>query len=109
MTAIGVMRQAYDLSISVPRDLSVVGFDNIRLSEFVIPPLSTIQMSQAELARIAFKALMDELAQTGPSGGRREYPLNTSLILRRSTTFAPVDSVRGRVSRNRPTSATAKS
>src|SRR6266571_3239001 len=109
MTAIGVMREAYDLGISVPRDLSVVGFDNIRLSEFMIPPLSTIQMSQAELARIAFKALMDDVEQTGPAEGRREYPLNTSLILRRSTALAPSDPVRGKLSRNRRTSTTSKS
>jgi len=109
MTAIGVMREAYELGISVPRDLSVVGFDNIRLSEFMIPPLSTIQMSQAELARIAFKALMDDVEQTGPAEGRREYPLNTSLILRRSTALAPSDPVRGKLSRNRRTSTTSKS
>jgi DNA-binding LacI/PurR family transcriptional regulator len=109
MTAIGVMREAYDLGISVPRDFSVVGFDDIRLSEFMIPPLSTIQMSQSELARIAFKALMDDVAQAGPAEGRREYPLHTSLILRRSTALAPVDPIRRKLSRNRPTSATAKS
>ena len=57
MTAIGVMRQAYELGIEVPRDFSVVGFDDIRLAQFMIPPLTTVQMSQEELARIAFKAL----------------------------------------------------
>jgi LacI family transcriptional regulator len=96
MTAIGVMRQAYELGINVPRDLSVVGFDNIRLSEFMIPPLSTVQMSQAELARIAFKALMDDVTQPRSAEGRRkEYRLNTSLILRRSTALAPASPVRG--------------
>src|ERR1700716_1473434 len=47
MTAIGVMRQSYDEKISIPRDLSVVGFDDIRLAQFVLPPLTTVQMSQA--------------------------------------------------------------
>jgi LacI family transcriptional regulator len=88
MTAIGVMRQAYDLGIGVPRDLSIVGFDNIRLSEFMIPPLTTVEMSQPELARIAFKALMDSVAQTGPTEGSREYHLATSLIIRSSTALA---------------------
>jgi len=103
MTAIGVMREAYDLSVSVPHDLSVVGFDDIRLSEFTIPPLSTIQMSQAELARIAFKALMADVAQVGPGEGGKEYPLNTSLILRRSTALAPTGAMPGKVFRNRRT------
>ena len=94
MTAIGVMREAYDLGIVVPRDLSVVGFDNIRLSEFMSPPLTTVEMSQAELARIAFRALMEEVGRDGRSEGRREYPLSTNLVLRRSTALAPAEAVR---------------
>ena len=89
MTAIGVMREAYDLGIVVPRDLSVVGFDNIRLSEFMSPPLTTVEMSQAELARIAFRALMEDVSRDGSLEGRKEYPLNTNLVLRRSTALAP--------------------
>jgi DNA-binding LacI/PurR family transcriptional regulator len=109
MTAIGVMREAYDLGISVPNDLSVVGFDDIRLSEFTIPPLTTIQMSQAELARIAFKALMADVAQLGPGEGGKEYPLNTSLILRRSTALAPSGAIAGETSRNRRTFPASRS
>jgi len=54
MTAIGVMREAYDPGIKIPTDMSVVGFDDIRLAQFMIPPLTTVQMSQKELAQIAF-------------------------------------------------------
>jgi len=99
MTAIGVMREAYDLGIVVPRDLSVVGFDNIRLSEFMSPPLTTVEMSQAELARIAFRALMEDVGRDGMSEGRKEYPLNTNLVLRRSTALAPAEAVRIAASR----------
>ncbi|PYV54200.1 MAG: hypothetical protein DMG98_18920 [Acidobacteria bacterium] len=63
MTAIGLMREAYDQGINVPRDLSVVGFDDIRLAQFMIPPLTTVQMSQTELAQIAFKALMNDVGE----------------------------------------------
>jgi LacI family transcriptional regulator len=65
--------------------VSVIGFDDIRLAQFVTPPLTTIQMSQPELARIAFEALMTETAREGPSKGRIDYDLVTSLVLRRST------------------------
>lgn len=88
MTAIGVMREAYDLGIVVPRDLSVIGFDNIHLSEFITPPLTTVQMSQAELARIAFQALMNDVDKDLDEDGRKEYSLTTNLILRRSTALA---------------------
>ena len=87
MTAIGVMRQAFELGISVPRELSVVGFDDIRLADFMIPPLTTIQMSQTELAKLAFEALYKEVARETPSPNGTEYALKTQLILRSSTTF----------------------
>jgi DNA-binding LacI/PurR family transcriptional regulator len=88
MTAIGVMREAYDQNIRIPDDLSVVGFDDIRLTEFTIPPLTTVQMSQRELAKIAFKALLNEVECDPPSHERHKYELTTSLVLRRSTALA---------------------
>jgi DNA-binding LacI/PurR family transcriptional regulator len=88
MTAIGVMREAYDQDIKIPDDLSVVGFDDIRLAEFTIPPLTTVQMSQMELAKVAFEALLKEAQRESPSRERTEYELNTSLVLRRSTALA---------------------
>ncbi|HEX4488803.1 MAG TPA: LacI family DNA-binding transcriptional regulator [Terriglobales bacterium] len=88
MSAIGVMREAYDVGISVPQELSVVGFDDIKLSEFTTPPLTTVQMSQKLLAEYAFKALLSEVEQPH-STARREVELMTNLILRRSTALAP--------------------
>ncbi|HWF90628.1 MAG TPA: LacI family DNA-binding transcriptional regulator [Terriglobales bacterium] len=89
MTAIGVMREAYDYGISIPQELSVVGFDDIRLSEFMIPPLTTIQMSQAEIARLAFRALKNEVDREAPAPEGTEYILDTNLLLRKSTALAP--------------------
>jgi LacI family transcriptional regulator len=88
MTAIGVMREAYDQNIKIPDDLSVVGFDDIRLAEFTIPPLTTVQMSQHELAKIAFQALLNEVESEPPSPQHNKYELVTSLVLRRSTALA---------------------
>jgi LacI family transcriptional regulator len=88
MTAIGVMREAYDQGISIPSDVSVVGFDDIRLAQFITPPLTTVQMSQKELAQIAFRALLNEIGRESPSTQKSEYELNTNLILRRSTAMA---------------------
>jgi LacI family transcriptional regulator len=88
MTAIGVMREAYEQNTEIPDDLSVVGFDDIRLAEFTIPPLTTVQMSQHELAKIAFQALLNEVEYETPTE-HHNYELTTSLVLRRSTTLAP--------------------
>lgn len=89
MTAIGVMRQAYQRGIEIPRSLSVVGFDDIRLAQFVIPPLTTVQMSQQELAKKAFDALMKEVERPEPALGKTDYIMNTNLVLRNSTALAP--------------------
>ena len=88
MTAIGVMREAYEYGISVPREISVVGFDNIRLCEFTTPPLTTVEMSQVGLAQLAFRALVEELEGTEAAAAPREYTLTTDLVLRRSTAIA---------------------
>lgn len=89
MTAIGVMRQSYEEKISIPRELSVIGFDDIRLAQFILPPLTTVQMSQAELARLAFHALLTEVQREKPAPLGTEYTLQTSLVLRESTAMAP--------------------
>ncbi|MDR3436722.1 LacI family DNA-binding transcriptional regulator [Telmatospirillum sp.] len=90
ISAIGVMRKAYELGIQVPRDLSVIGFDDIRLAQFVIPPLTSIRMSQSELARLAFHALLADVERATPQPKGTEYFLTTELVLRNST--APFES-----------------
>ena len=85
LTAIGVMRKSHDAGISIPRDLSVIGFDDIHLAQFVIPPLTSVQMSQPELARLAFNALLAEVDRETPSPNGTDYALKTNLVLREST------------------------
>ena len=96
MTAIGVMREAFDYGIRVPEDLSLVGFDDIRMAQFMIPPLTTVQMSQTELAKLAFKALLAEVERETTSPTGTEYALDTALILRKSTALAPASVTRGK-------------
>jgi DNA-binding LacI/PurR family transcriptional regulator len=89
MTAIGVMRKCFEEGIQIPEDLSVIGFDDIRLAQFMQPPLTTVQMSQAELGRrLAFKALITDVERGKPATTSLEYPLQTNLVLRQSTAMA---------------------
>jgi LacI family transcriptional regulator, galactose operon repressor len=89
LTAIGVMREAYEYGIPIPQQISVVGFDDVRMAQFMTPPLTTIQMSQTELARLAFKALLTEVERESPAEHGTEYELDTDLVLRKSTALAP--------------------
>jgi LacI family transcriptional regulator len=89
MTAIGVMRESYDQGVRVPDDLSVIGFDDIRFAQFVTPPLTTVRMSQTEIARLTFNALLAEVQRKTPMPSGTEYTLITNLVLRESTAMAP--------------------
>ena len=85
MTAIGVMREAYNQNIPIPDHLSVIGFDDIRIAQFMIPPLTTVRMSQSELGRIAFESLLKQAQNPSAPDASRHFELTTSLVLRDST------------------------
>ena len=89
LTALGVMHACYEKNIEIPKSLSLVGYDDIRLARFMLPPLTTVQMSQSDLARIAFNALLTEVQRDEPLKHGTEYVLQTSLVLRDSTALAP--------------------
>ena len=84
--AVGVMRVLARQKISVPGEMSVVGFDDIHLAEFANPPLTTVRMSREELARCAFSALQ-RLIDSDADANHPPSRLGTSLIVRESTDF----------------------
>ena len=60
----------------------------------MIPPLTTVQMSQTELDTLAFNALMNEVKRETPAAKGTEYILTTRLVLRNSTALAPARTAR---------------
>ena len=89
MTAIGVLRAAYMAGLRVPQDLSVVGLDDIDFAEFTLPPLTTIRLSRADLARAAFDALRLQAEDAQNPKMQREFLVSTSLVVRGSTAAPP--------------------
>jgi DNA-binding LacI/PurR family transcriptional regulator len=87
MTAIGVLHKLYRAGLRVPDDLSVIGFDDIHIAEVTIPPLTTVQMSRFDIARAAVTALRAHVEQTEGSAPKREYNIETELVVRESTGF----------------------
>ena len=49
LTAIGALRVIHRAGLSVPGDFSVVGFDDIELSDVVYPPLTTLRLPRHEI------------------------------------------------------------
>ena len=85
MTAIGVLRAAYMAGLRVPKDLSVIGLDDIDFAEFTLPPLTTIRLSRTDLAKAAFEALRQQAEDPGNPKIQREFLVSTSLVVRGST------------------------
>ncbi|HKM83775.1 MAG TPA: LacI family DNA-binding transcriptional regulator [Candidatus Acidoferrum sp.] len=88
MTAIGVIREAFELGLDIPGDLSVIGFDDIAFAQFTTPPLTTVRMPQIEIAKLAFGALLDSVEPQRKGTSREVYTTKTDLVLRRSTAIA---------------------
>jgi DNA-binding LacI/PurR family transcriptional regulator len=84
--AVGVLREVRDEGLRVPADISVTGFDNIRLSEFSYPPLTTVHIPRDRIGHLAFEMLVPESAR-GKVG--REIVIDPELVLRESTGPAP--------------------
>lgn len=84
MTAIGVLHALYDAGHRVPDDFSVIGFDDVSIAQFTIPPLTSVQMSPRELGRCAVMALHDRLEQR-PGAKPPHYNIQTKLTVRKST------------------------
>jgi len=82
LTAIGVLHRAYDGGLSVPEDLSVVGFDDILIAEYTQPALTTVGVPRTEIGKVAFEALWEMV--TNPAAEGREYRLGTHLVTRQS-------------------------
>lgn len=84
MLAIGVLHTLSRSGIRVPDDISLIGFDDIRMAEMMIPPLTSVQMSRLDLAGAAVSALR---AHIEGSSSKRGYKVDTHLVVRESTYF----------------------
>ncbi|HUC63124.1 MAG TPA: LacI family DNA-binding transcriptional regulator [Alphaproteobacteria bacterium] len=95
--AIGCYDAAAELGLSVPGDVSVTGFNDIRFVDKLKPPLTTVRMPLYEMGTQAAKALLLRI-QHG-DGAALSVTLATELIVRGSTAEArPAKPARGRAS-----------
>lgn len=81
--AMGVLRELCSRGLSVPCDVSVTGFDNIELSEFTCPALTTLNIPRGAIGKMAVEALLKAGEQ--PANAPREIVLDPDLVVRDST------------------------
>jgi len=83
MMAISAMRACADAGLQIPRDMAFVGLDNIEVSQFTSPTLSTIHIPKLEMGMMAAKVLADQLEGLNPLPFRMVLPFK--LITRQSS------------------------
>jgi len=84
MMALGALRGLREMGLSVPRDLSLVGFDDVSLSSVVSPALTTIGQPVKEISEIAFQLLIDRISKKTDEFPEKRIVLPTKLIVRES-------------------------
>jgi LacI family transcriptional regulator len=90
LTAIGAMGAIAEAGLRVPEDISVVGYDDIQLSAFTMPPLTTVRLPRAEIASAAFHALLNARKANSKKPVRgEEHTVMPKLVTRKSTGPAP--------------------
>ncbi|MFI9642019.1 LacI family DNA-binding transcriptional regulator [Micromonospora sp. NPDC051925] len=83
LMALGAVRAARQRGMSVPGELSVVGYDDSPLMAFTDPPLTTMRQPVAAMAVAAVRALVDEI--NGHAAPHSEYLFRPELVVRGST------------------------
>jgi DNA-binding LacI/PurR family transcriptional regulator len=82
MTALGVIRQIRAQGLRIPGDVSVVGFDDLYISEYLEPPLTTVRQPMRQMGRMAMETLLHIF--DGPHS-THNLRVEGQLIVRQST------------------------
>ncbi len=83
LMAIGAMRAIGEAGLSIPDDIALVGFDDILLASYVIPPLTTVAQPTYEMGRMAGDLLLRRLGEPDRPPARLILPVR--LVVRQST------------------------
>lgn len=109
LLAIGLMRGLTSLGVSVPDDVSVVGFDNIFGADFCTPQLTTVAAPLRQLGMVAVETVLRELRTPRGRPAAEASPLKTALlparlVVRSSTAAVDPDRKRARTASRRAAS-----
>jgi LacI family transcriptional regulator len=91
LMALGCYQAAFESGVRIPQDISIIGHDDIELSQFVSPPLTTMSQPKYELGRAAAENLIRliELSQSEEDCKEvKDTVLETALVIRGSTASA---------------------
>lgn len=84
VTAVGVMHAVYEHGLKIPDDMSILGYDNIPIAQYMIPQLSTVEQPIIQMGETAVELLLNHI--NNPDHPIKKAVLQTKLILRQTTT-----------------------
>jgi DNA-binding LacI/PurR family transcriptional regulator len=84
-TAIGLMRAAYGVDKRIPDDFSIVGYDDIDMAAYTLPPLTTVSQTGMEMGREAARLLFQMLDENLSGSEVSDAVLTPELVVREST------------------------
>lgn len=87
--AAGTLRAARARGLSVPRDLSVVGFDDITMANYTDPPLTTVGVDKEDLGARAIRRLIELVESRGKPRRARSQTVPVRLVVRESSAAPP--------------------
>jgi LacI family transcriptional regulator len=82
VVALGAMAAIREHGMEIPRDIALVGFDDVPVAKYIFPSLTTIKLPMEELARCACEMLVGMI--NGEQPAQRNMLLEAKLIVRRS-------------------------
>ena len=88
--AAGVIHVARQRGLEVPRDLSVIGFDDTAIASHIWPPLTTVRWPIASMARSAALKIISTTADND-DGGVEEPSMFRSTLIRRASVAPPME------------------
>lgn len=83
--AMGFVSELRNHNIACPRDISVVGFDDIPLARHFWPRLTTVRQQQGEMGRVSTEMLLTSLSTQRPLSAKQNVVLSCDLVVRDST------------------------
>ncbi len=83
IVAIGLIRRLLELGVELPRQLSVIGFDDIQPAQYIHPTLTTVHQDIHEKGVLSAKTILDEIENK--SSSKKTYIIESNIMVRKST------------------------
>jgi len=83
--AIGARKAILEEGLKIPEDIALMGYDDLEVSEFLLPPLTSVRQSTYEIGRRASQILLEKIESSDNKRAIKKITIKPELIIREST------------------------